>query len=140
MFRFSRNFEYALIALKHIASKKNKKISTAREISLQYGLSFNLMARILLILKKANIITSIQGTKGGYSLKIDLGKLSIFDLMQIIAGNSIFLTNCLANNKETRAKCSIKPEKCNISGSVKHIQMKVDNFIKDITIKEAIGI
>ena len=140
MFRFSRNFEYALIALKYIASKNNKKISTAREISLQYGLSFNLMARILLILKKANIITSIQGTKGGYSLETDLDKLSIFDLMQIIAEDSIFLTNCLANNEETRAKCNVKKEKCNIYGPIKHVQMKVDNFIKDITIKEAIGI
>ena len=136
MFKFSRNFEYALIALKHIASKKGKKISTAREISTQYSLSFNLMARIMVVLKNGNIVTSIQGTNGGYTLNKCVNKLSILDLMQIISGQPLFLTSCLANNEGEKKKCKTKPEKCNIFDSVKDIQKKIYNVINEISLNE----
>lgn len=138
MFRLNRNFEYALIALKHIACKADAKISTAREISLQYGLSFNLMARILLILKNADILVSIQGTKGGYALNTDLNNLTFLDFLQIISGQPLSLTVCLSDNKQEKKQCQIQPARCNILNSIKYIQAKIDNLAKKTTLNDII--
>lgn len=70
----------------------------------------------------------------------DLDNLSILDLMQLISGQPLLLTNCLADNQSKRKGCQIRPERCNIVNSMKRVQMKVDNLIKNITLKEIMEI
>ncbi len=136
MFKLSKNFEYALIAIKHMAAKKADEMTSVREISEQYGLSFNLLARILLILKNASIVGSIQGTKGGYVLSADLNNLRMSELIKIVSEENLMLTDCLSKDIEKKRRCKIKKSDCNIYADVKNLQSKVEHFLDGITMKE----
>ena len=134
MFRLSRNFEYALIALKHLSSQGGKKVSTVKEISSCYEISYTLMARILFILKKAGVLTSVRGTNGGYALGKGLGKLSVYDLMKVV-GDPPYLSMCLDKSGE-KSKCSVPVKGCNIYPAIKGLQREVYNLTRGIKLKD----
>ena len=78
MLRLSKKADYALMAMKHLARKTDSAASTsAREIAEQYDIPIELMAKVLQRLARSGLLTSHQGTRGGYTLsqadRVDLG-------------------------------------------------------------------
>ena len=69
MFKFSKKVEYALISLNHINRDGSCKPISVRQISDNYNIPFELLAKILQKLSKFNILDSIKVPKGGYKLK-----------------------------------------------------------------------
>ena len=69
MLRLSKKADYALMAMKHLAMKTDAASSTsAREIAEQYDIPIELMAKVLQRLARSGLLTSHQGTRGGYTL------------------------------------------------------------------------
>ena len=66
MLRFSKKVEYALIAMLYMADKDPGELTTARELSDKYDISLELMGKLLQSLTRHDLITSVQGAKGGY--------------------------------------------------------------------------
>ena len=80
MLRLSKKADYALMAMKHLAIKSDSAPSStsAREIAEQYDIPIELMAKVLQRLARSGLLTSHQGTRGGYTLsrpdRVDLGR------------------------------------------------------------------
>ena len=68
MLRLSKKVEYGLIAIRHIATRCNGELMTAKEISDMYRIPYDLLAKVLQKLAKAGLIVSHQGVHGGYTL------------------------------------------------------------------------
>jgi hypothetical protein len=79
MFKLSKKVEYGLIAVKHMAMLGMESPCSAKEISEKYKISYDLLSKILQKLKKESILTSVQGTRGGYILSQKPEKLSLGD-------------------------------------------------------------
>ncbi len=60
--------DYALIAMKHLAIRPDAASASAREIAEQYDIPVELMAKVLQRLARRGLVTSHQGTRGGYRL------------------------------------------------------------------------
>jgi len=86
LLKLSRKTDYGLIALRHIAAQGSEDVSSAREIADGYGVSYELVSKILQTLKRFNVISSVQGVAGGYRLARDLAGVSLFDLVEMIEG------------------------------------------------------
>lgn len=86
MIRISKRVEYGLVALRHVSRQRGRLIS-AKELAQTYGLSQALTAKILQALTQAEILESVQGTKGGYRLKQDLRSVSYLELQSAILGD-----------------------------------------------------
>jgi DNA-binding IscR family transcriptional regulator len=56
------------MALQHLA--KSGTVSTVREISTEYNIPYDLLAKIMQSLKKDGVIDSYQGVRGGYGLML----------------------------------------------------------------------
>jgi Rrf2 family protein len=109
MLRLSKKADYALIAMKHLAMKREVASTSAREIAEQYDIPIELMAKVLQRLVRTGLLTSHQGTRGGYSLGRSSATISVADVIQAIDG-PFTVTSCSTDNNscEQYSKCSIR--------------------------------
>ncbi len=109
MLRLSKKADYALMAMKHLAMRSDAASASAREIAEQYDIPIELMAKVLQQLARRGLLTSHQGTRGGYRLARSSGVISVADIIQAIDG-PLTVTACSteAENCGQYAKCSVR--------------------------------
>ena len=109
MLRLSKKADYALIAMKHLATRADAASASAREIAEQYDIPIELMAKVLQRLVRRGLLTSHQGTRGGYRLSRPSQAISVADIIQAIDG-PLTVTACStdAENCGQFAKCSVR--------------------------------
>jgi FeS assembly SUF system regulator len=109
MLRLSKKADYALIAMKHLAIRPDAASASAREIAEQYNIPIELMAKVLQRLARRGLVTSHQGTRGGYRLARAAAIISVADIIQAIDG-PLTVTACSteAENCDQYSKCSVR--------------------------------
>ncbi len=109
MLRLSKKADYALMAMKHLANRPDAASASAREIAEQYDIPIELMAKVLQRLARRNLLTSHQGTRGGYRLARASSAISVADIIQAIDG-PLTVTACSieAENCGQYAKCNVR--------------------------------
>ena len=109
MLRLSKKADYALIAMKHLATRSDAASASAREIAEQYDIPIELMAKVLQQLARRGLLTSHQGTRGGYRLARSSSAISVADIIQAIDG-PLTVTACSSesDNCDQYAKCSVR--------------------------------
>jgi Rrf2 family protein len=109
MLRLSKKADYALIAMRHLALRADAGSSSAREIAEQFDIPVELLAKVLQRLVRMGLLTSHQGTHGGYVLARSAQQISVADIIQAIDG-PVAVTAC-ANESDAcdqYDKCSIR--------------------------------
>jgi Rrf2 family protein len=109
MLRLSKKSDYALIAMKHLATREDGTAASAREIAEQYDIPLELMAKVLQRLARRGLVTSLQGTRGGYRLARPAALISVAEIIQAIDG-PLTVTACSteAENCGQYAKCNVR--------------------------------
>ena len=109
MLRLSKKAEYALMALKDLASRPETEAASAREIAERYGIPVELMAKVLQRLVRQHLLASHHGTHGGYHLARPAGRISVADVIEAIDG-PVMVTSCttLDDDCEQYATCNIR--------------------------------
>lgn len=111
MLRLSKKADYALMAMKHLALRADAGASSAREIAEHYDIPIELMAKVLQRLARSGLLTSLQGTRGGYILARPAALVSVADVIQAVDG-PLSVTACGAGateeNCEQFAKCNVR--------------------------------
>lgn len=107
MLRLSKKADYALIAMAHLAVKPGS--SSAREIAEQYDIPTELMAKVLQRLTRRGLLSSQQGTRGGYQLSRPATGITVADVIQAIDG-PVSVTACSAHADRCGqfAKCNVR--------------------------------
>ena len=99
----SSSCKYGIRAVTYIASKKSDGgMIGLKQISKDLKLPPPFLAKILQLLAKQKILSSLKGPNGGFSLLKDPKDISIMDIILTIDGNDLF-DNCLLHN--TTCKC-----------------------------------
>jgi FeS assembly SUF system regulator len=91
MLRLSKKADYALMAVTHLAIREGS--SSAREIAEQYNIPIELLAKVLQRLTRRGLLTSQQGTRGGYQLSRPAMSISVADVIHAIDG-PVAVTAC----------------------------------------------
>ena len=110
MLRLSKKSDYALIAMKHLATRSDGGTSSsAREISESYDIPLELLAKVLQRLVRARLLVSVQGTRGGYRLARQASMISVADVIQAVDG-PVTVTACSTDdhNCDQYSKCSVR--------------------------------
>lgn len=109
MLRLSKKADYALIAMKHLATRPDAASASAREVAEQYDIPVELMAKVLQRLARRGLVTSHQGTRGGYRLSRPVAQISVADIIEAIDG-PLNVTACSteAENCGQYSKCSVR--------------------------------
>jgi Rrf2 family protein len=109
MLRLSKKSDYALIAMKHLATRSDATSASAREISESYDIPLELLAKVLQRLVRAKLLVSVQGTRGGYRLARHASSISVADVIQAVDG-PVTVTACSTDdhNCDQYSKCSVR--------------------------------
>lgn len=130
MFRLSEKTEYALIALKEIALNSGENATTVREISENNQISRDLLAKILQVLKRKQIVRSIQEAKGGYILNAPIGEITLLRLIEVLEGPA-GLVECSVPETENCARAQI----CSIRHELLKLNHQVLTILRETTLK-----
>ena len=101
MLQLSKKVEYGLIALRHMAMKPAGNIVTTKELAKEYGLPYELLAKILQKLARAGVIRSLQGVRGGYTLASRPEELKVAAVIRIIEDAKPMVAECYTDGPES---------------------------------------
>jgi len=134
LFRFTKQTEYAILALQYITKNKNRLVS-AKEIADELEIPFQFTSKILQQLIKSNIIESKQGVKGGYKLLKEPKDILITGIMEIFDPSSLQV-NCINPINHTVCKRS---GRCNLQKTVFKIKDEIEKILKNYSIENSIN-
>jgi len=119
MLRLSKKADYALMAMKHLATCPDSASTSAREIAEQYDIPAELMAKVLQRLARRGLLTSHQGTRGGYTLAKATSAISVADIIQAIDG-PLTVTACSTDDEQCEQfmKCNVRDPLWRIKDSI----------------------
>ena len=125
--------EYGLIVAVHLARHGGERPVSAREIAEREGLPPDYVEQILLKLRRAGLVTSVRGARGGYYLARASSEVSVRDVLEA-AENRTFEVNCDSypiSNKRCNGEtgCSIRPV-------WRALQRRVDDFLQSVTLAD----
>ena len=105
--------EYGLIVSIHLARHAGKGPVAARELSEQERLPHDYVEQILLRLRRAGIVQSIRGARGGYLLARPPAEVTVKDVLEA-SEHGTFEVNCEQHPVDDQrccveACCSIRP-------------------------------
>jgi Rrf2 family protein len=129
MLQVSRKFEYGLHAVTYLATKGQDKVITVKEIADDVGISQEFLSKAMQSLKKAGIVASVQGVKGGYKLAKTPDEITVADIAVAIEGAPHMV------------RCDVKASSCEISSSCQHrgymnsLQHKIQELLSATTVR-----
>ncbi len=83
MLYISKKTDYALVALGYLAERPATTAS-AREIAQTTDLPVALLMNVLKTLQHYKVVASTRGARGGYQLRADLNRVSLWELMGML--------------------------------------------------------
>jgi Rrf2 family protein len=109
MLRLSKKADYALLALRHLASNGASEAVSARELAENYDVPPELLAKVLQQLVRAGLLASQQGIHGGYDLAKPAGDISVMAVIEAIDG-PLTVTACSESDHscDQYLKCNIR--------------------------------
>ncbi len=129
MLRLSKKADYALIAMKHLAIR-DPAVSSAREIAEQYKIPVELMAKVLQRLARRGLLSSLQGTRGGYQLARPAIDISLADVIQAVDG-PLTVTACALHGKACQ-----QYETCNVRDPLRRIRVLIHEALATCSLLE----
>lgn len=130
MLRLSKKTDYALIALKDLASSPDGSSSSAREIAARYNIPVELMAKVLQRLARRGLLASHHGKRGGYDLARPATMISVADVIQAVDG-PVAVTAC-SDIDETCEQYST----CNVRDPLWRLKDRIVRTLAEFTIDE----
>jgi Rrf2 family protein len=125
--------EYGVICALHLARRVSEGPITGREIAARERLPVDYVEQILLRLRRADIVRSTRGARGGYELARDAEAISI---RAVIAASEMttFDLHCLSHPVEEE-RCSAS-HACSIRPVWQLLQQKIDDVLEGIRLSD----
>ena len=102
--KLSTRGRYGLRAMCYMASNKDKGYVSVADMSEKLNLSENYLEQLIRLLKKAGMIVSARGPKGGYKIIKPLDEISVGEVLRVLEGN-ITMSDCVSGDHFCNDKC-----------------------------------
>lgn len=131
MLKLSKLTDYATVILSYMA-KDHMNMHAAIEISEVTGITLPTVSKILKLLVKASVLTSVRGAKGGYLLARAPEKITVATVISALEG-PIALTECSSSHKNCEQATG-----CEIQGNWGLINQKIFNALESVTLADMV--
>jgi Rrf2 family protein len=125
--------EYGVIAALHLAKRTDEGPINGRELATFERLPADYVEQILLRLRRAGLIRSTRGAKGGYMLARPAEEISVRD---VIAASELgtFDLHCLSH-PVGEERCS-ESQNCSIRPVWIKLQQRIDDVLSSVTLAD----
>lgn len=121
MIKLSKLSDYAIVVLSRLAGEQGDVLTSAN-LSEDTGIPEPTVSKVLKLLTRQGIVTSVRGAGGGYMLERNPTEITVTELITALEG-PIALTSCVDKN---HSDCMIDTL-CPLKGG----WMKVNKVVKD---------
>ena len=91
---FSRQCEYALQAILHLASQPRDSMTSIKDLAARLDIPYHFLAKILQSLANKGILKSQRGPAGGFALSMSPEDINLFTVVEAVDGLE-FSHNCV---------------------------------------------
>lgn len=128
--------EYGLICALHLARRAGDGPVTGRDIASSERLPSDYVEQILLRMRRAGIVASTRGARGGYALSRPAGEITVRDVIQA-AEHSTFDLHCVSHpvNEERCADA----ENCSIRPVWMLLQRRIDEVLEGVRLSDLLA-
>jgi Rrf2 family protein len=135
MLKLTKKADYGLIALRHLAvqprtASNPRGCASAKDIADAYGIPLALLSKVLQRLTRSGLLTSEQGTNGGYRLSRDPHEITALEVIRTIDG-PIILTHCFTEH----AQCDQGPL-CPVCEPLRKVHEGILRLLSSISISD----
>lgn len=123
--------EYAILSLIVLSSAKAPMDSES--LSRELSISKSFLAKILQSLAKAQILKSYKGVNGGFALNKDPKEINMLDVLAHVESKAPVVFECSPSEKDCP---SDRADICSIWPFLNKLQMKIDDFLKNLTLAD----
>ena len=131
MLKLSKLTDYATVILSYMA-KDYVNMHAAIEISEETGITQPTVSKILKLLVREKVLTSVRGAKGGYLLARSPEKITVAMVINALEG-PIALTECTASHKHC-----VQASGCEIQGNWGLINQRISHALESVTLADMI--
>ncbi|MBI2402330.1 MAG: Rrf2 family transcriptional regulator [Gemmatimonadetes bacterium] len=125
--------EYGLIVAVHLARRDSDAPMPARELAGEEGLPADYVEQILLKLRRAGIVRSARGARGGYTLARPAETVSVRDVIEA-AEHRTFQVNC--DSHQVRADRCAPHADCAIRPVWRALQLRIDQLLDSVSLAD----
>ncbi|MGV3278484.1 Rrf2 family transcriptional regulator [Rickettsiales bacterium LUAb2] len=134
----STRARYAVEAVIDLAiNTSNQDNVPLSSISERVSISISYLEQLFAKLRKAGIVISVKGPKGGYKLGMDLASVTILDI--ITAVNETIETRSCKGKLAHGEGCSLNRSKCHAHHLWDDLLTGITNHLKGVTLKDIVN-
>ncbi len=125
--------EYGLICALHLAKRAGTGPATGRDIATRERLPADYVEQILLRMRRAGIVNSTRGARGGYALARDPDQVSVRDVIQA-SELTTFDLHCISHPVDS-TRCA-EAENCSIRPVWQLLQLRIDEVLEGVKLSD----
>lgn len=129
MLRMSKLTDYATLILSHL-SDADGALHTATDIAARTGLGLPTVSKLLKAMTRANLVTSVRGSQGGYRLARSPEDISAADVIDALEG-PVAITAC----SSTDVGCDLEPV-CRVGSAWQRINLAIRVALRDVSLAQ----
>ena len=133
--KLSSKGRYAVMALADIARFNQNEPISLRDISLRQGISLVYLEQLFLKLKKNDIVKSVRGKKGGYTLSRKAADIKISDIFFAVEER----VKTIGCEKHSKKGCNGKSAKCITHNLWDELENYINNFFQKKSLSDLIN-
>jgi FeS assembly SUF system regulator len=132
MLRMSRLTDYGTLVLSSMA-RGPESLHSAADVASRVRLAPPTVSKILKLLARAGLVTSVRGVQGGYVLARPPGQITAADIIDALEG-PVALTECSIEHNQ----CELESV-CNVGGAWQRVNVSIRRALQDITLDQLVA-
>lgn len=128
--------EYGLICALHLARRAGTGPVTGRDVAAREKLPGDYVEQILLRMRRAGIVNSTRGARGGYSLARTPAEISVRDVIQA-SELTTFDLHCVSHPVDS-SRCA-EAENCSIRPVWMLLQQRIDEVLEGVKLSDLLA-
>ena len=130
--KIKKSAAYALHALMYMVRHKTQLPVTTRTIAKAEGIPADYLAKVFQTLTKSRFVKSVRGNKKGYVFNKPPEEISLFELIEVMEGESLF-DDCFMKH----CKCGGTKSNCRIYSLWLNSTKRIRELLEQTTVENA---
>jgi Rrf2 family transcriptional regulator, iron-sulfur cluster assembly transcription factor len=125
---------YAVMAMADLASYGKEKPISLTEISLRQNISLSYLEQLFFKLKSKNLVKSIRGSSGGYSLVKSASDIKLSNIIFAV-DEKVKTLNC---KKDSKRGCTHRNTKCITHNLWDDLENHINGFFEKVKLEDLV--
>jgi FeS assembly SUF system regulator len=133
MIRLTRQSDYGILILAHMAANRQQALHNARDLSDAAHIPLPMVSKILKMLMHQGLLASHRGAHGGYSLARDPERISLAEVIGALEG-PVGVVECI---EDAGGSCELEPV-CRVRSIWQRINLHVRQALSNVSLAQMV--